>query len=112
MAEAGLSERQRKPAQRIANVPEAEFDATAERDQPPTASRPGSGHSLLQKADDPRRKLRTLVGERLDLCRRFGLSSLVSLVAEALLVRMGSAVRRHFGEGLGRLRFYGGRDRD
>jgi hypothetical protein len=37
VAEAGLCERQRKPAQRIANVPEAEFDATAERDQPPTA---------------------------------------------------------------------------
>jgi hypothetical protein len=50
MAEAGLCERQRKPAQRIANVPEAEFDATAERDRPPTASGPGSGHSLQQKS--------------------------------------------------------------
>jgi hypothetical protein len=47
VADAGLRERQRE---RIANVPEAEFDATAERDQPPTASGPGSGHSLQQKS--------------------------------------------------------------
>jgi hypothetical protein len=50
VADAGLGERQRKPAQRSANVPEAEFDATAERDQPPTPSGPGSGHSLQQKS--------------------------------------------------------------
>jgi hypothetical protein len=30
-------------------VPEAEFEAAVERDQPPTASGPGSRHSLQQK---------------------------------------------------------------
>jgi hypothetical protein len=58
---------------------------------------------LQQKADDPRGKLRTQAGERLDHRRRFGLSSLASRVGEALLVRMNSAVPRHFGEGLGSL---------
>jgi hypothetical protein len=89
------------PALRIAVVPEQEL-AAGRREQP-TADRlgPGSEHSRRQKADDPRRKRPRPVRERLGSLP--ALSSPASLVAEALLVRMGSAVRRHFGEGLSSL---------
>jgi hypothetical protein len=52
--------------------------------RPPRAL--AAGIPCSKKADDPQGKLRTLAGERLDHRRRFGLSSLVGLVDEALLV--------------------------